>query len=72
MTPGQSIPLSLLPIATIARETGYSPSSVRNWISDGETCPPAIVAWLRRRAMSIIDDPPPQKAAGARHQRRIT
>ena len=61
MTPAQSIPLTLLALTTIARETGYSRSMVRLWIQDAQRCPEPIRAWLARKAAATIRDPAPRK-----------
>ena len=60
MTPPESIPLTHLPLATIAALTNYSVRSVQNW-KDGAACPEPIRAWLARAALTMLDDPPPQK-----------
>ncbi len=64
MTAAQSIPLTLLPLTVIARETGYSRSMVRNWMLDDWMCPPDIRDWLARRAASMVHDPAPRKVIG--------
>ena len=60
MTPAQSIPMTLLPITVIARETGYSRGTVQLWLKDPKLCPRDIRAWLRRRAMQMAEDPAPR------------
>lgn len=64
MTAAQSIPLTLLPLTVIARETGYSRSMVRNWMLEDWMCPSDIRDWLARRAASMVQDPAPRKQVG--------
>ena len=64
MTAAHSIPLTLLPLTVIARETGYIRSMVRNWILEDWMCPGEIRDWLARRAASMVHDPAPRKQVG--------
>lgn len=45
----------------LARLTGWSHHAVHTWMTGKQSCPPLIEAWLGRRYIQWMCDPPPKR-----------